>query len=216
MKKLINFCSKYRKIIYLLLTVVILLLLSFPLRKTVFPYGSKKTISDYNPAFIGDKYYLTPHFFASFYWIFNIKYSTGLQIFNQEIASFFFLLSFIGSLIGFWVYELKNKKGYFCLPLIFAFLSFVLVSFKNELDSDLSLKIAFILSPSFIVFTILITLYGALWLFFKLYPNMKVSEAFGKVADKVRSHKSKSQRIEELERQNAEIQQQLDELKRKD
>lgn len=86
------------------------------------------------------------------------------------------------------------------------------------MNEDMTVKLSFFASPSFIVLIVLVCLYAFAALFGKLYPRMqpKVAETVGKVADKVKSHKSKSERIEELERQNAEIQRQLDELKRKD
>lgn len=217
MQKLINFCGKYRKVILLILTAVIVLLICFPLRQTVFPYGSKKTVSDYHPAFIGDEFVLTPHIFGAFYWFFNIEYSQGTQQFNQGIASFFFFVAFLFSLIGFWLYELKNKKGIFIIPLIFAFIAYCLVSYEYSFGDDLSVKLTFRITASFIVFILIIALYSAFLFITKLYPQMqpKVAETVTKVADKVKSHKSKSERIEELERQNAEMQRSLDELEHK-
>ena len=214
MEKLINFCGKYRKIIFVILTVVILLLICFPLRNTVFPDGSKKTVSDYDPAFIGDSYVLTPHIFGAFYWFFNIEYGQGTQQFNQGIVSFFFFVAFLFSLIGFWIYEAKNKKGLFIIPLIFAFIAYCLVSYKYSIKDDLSVALSFRVTASFVIFALVVVLYSVVSLFIKLYPRMQPKVA--ETVTKVKSHKSKSQRLEELERKNAEIQRQLDELKRKD
>lgn len=213
MEKLINFCGKYRKIIFVILTVVILLLICFPLRHTVFPDGSKKTVSDYHPAFIGDSYVLTPHIFGAFYWFFNIEYSQGTQQFNQGIASFFFFVAFLFSLIGFWIYEAKNKKGLYIIPLIFAFVAYCLVSYKYSMKDDLSVALSFRVSASFVIFTLVVVLYSVVSLFIKLYLRMrpKVAEA----VTKVKSYKTKAQRIEELERQNAEMQKRLNEMERK-
>ena len=82
------------------------------------------------------------------------------------------------------------------------------------MNEDMTVKLSFFASPSFIVLIVLICLYAFAVLFGKLYPRMqpKVAETVAKI----KSHKSKSERIEELERQNAEIQRQLDKLKRKD
>ena len=75
----------------------------------------------------------------------------------------------------------------------------------------------FIPNITFYLFIVLICLYAFAVLFGKLYPRMrpKVAETVTKVADKVKSHKSKAERIEELERQNAEMQKRLDEIERK-
>lgn len=218
MNTLINLCGKYRKWIYACLTVIILLLLCFPLRETVFPSGAKKTVSDYHSAFIGDKFILTPYIFGAFYWLFNIEYSQGTQQFNQEIAAFFFLIAFLFSLIGFWICEIKNKKNTFFIPVIFAFIAYCLISYKYSISDDMSVNIVFRVTAPFIVFILIIAIYSAFLFFGKLYPRMqpKVAETVIKVADKVKSHKSKSERLEELERQNAEMQKRLDELEKRD
>ena len=82
------------------------------------------------------------------------------------------------------------------------------------MNEDMTVKLSFFASPSFIVLIVLVCLYAFAALFGKLYPRMQPKVA--ETVTKVKSHKSKSERIEELERQNAEIQRQLDELKRKD
>lgn len=218
MEKLINFCGKYRKFIFAILMIVVLLLLCFPLRDTVFPSGAKKTVSDHDPAFIAEKVVQTPFFFASFYWLFNasqynILGDEGKQFFYQQIFSFFLLIAFVLSTIAFWIREKQHKKNIALLPLIFAFISHTLLCMRYKLNDDMSVSLVFSANPSFIILIVLICLYAFALLFGKLYPRMrpKVAEA----VTKVKSHKTKAQRIEELERQNAEMQNRLDEIERK-
>ena len=195
----------------------------FPIRDTVFPTGAKKTVSDYDPAFPAEIVTQTPFFFASFYWLYNVgQYNVlggaGKQFFFLQIFSFAFLIAFVASCVACWIRETKGKQSFAIMPLICAFLSHILLCFKYVMNEDMTIKLSFFASPSFIVLIVLICLYAFAALFGKLYPRMqpKVAETVGKIADKVKSHKSKSERIEELERQNAEIQRQPDELKRKD
>ena len=82
------------------------------------------------------------------------------------------------------------------------------------MNEDMTVKLSFFASPSFIVLIVLVCLYAFAALFGKLYPRMQPKIA--ETVTKFKSHKSKLQRLEELERQNEEIQRQLDELKRKD
>ncbi len=195
----------------------------FPIRDTVFPTGAKKTVSDYDPAFPAEIVTQTPFFFASLYWLYNVgQYNVlggaGKQFFFLQIFSFAFLIAFVASCVACWIRETKGKQSFAIVPLICAFLSHTLLCFKYVMNEDMTVKLSFFASPSFIVLIVLVCLYSFAVLFGKLYPRMqpKVAETVGKVADKVKSHKSKSERIEELERQNAEIQRQPDELKRKD
>ena len=182
-----------------------------------FPNWRKKTVSDYDPAFPAEIVTQTPFFFASFYWLYNVgQYNVlggaGKQFFFLQIFSFAFLIAFVASCVARWIRETKGKQSFAIVPLICAFLSHTLLCFKYVMNEDMTVKL------SFIVLIVLVCLYAFAALFGKLYPRMqpKVAETVGKVADKVKSHKSKSERIEELERQNAEIQRQPDELKRKD
>lgn len=223
MKKLINFCGKHRKLIYAILTIAVLLLLCFPIRDTVFPTGAKKTVSDYDPAFLAEIVTQTPFFFASFYWLYNVgQYNVlggaGKQFFFLQIFSFAFLIAFAVSGVMFWLREIKGKQNFAIVPLLCAFLSHTLLCFKYAINEDMTVKLSFFVSPSFVVLIVLICLYTFAVLFGKLYPRMqpKIAETVTKVADKVKSHKSKSERLEELERQNAEMQKRLDELEKRD
>lgn len=218
MQTLINLCGKYRKWIYSVLTAVILLLLCFPVRKIY--AGADIQTGTY-------LYEQHPYFLRAFYWITSAKnYSLIEPVYRSdfwfELFSFIALILFISTLILFWVREARGKKGLFSLPLLFAFISHFLLLFSVGLyPNETEAHIIFITNATFYLFIVLICLYTFAILFGKLYPRMQpklaeVSENVGKVVDKVKSHKSKSERIEELERQNAEIQKQLDELKRKD
>lgn len=211
MQTLINLCGKYRKWIYGVLTAVILLLLCFPVRKIY--AGADIQTGTY-------LYEQHPYFLRAFYWITSAKNYSLIEPdyrsdFWFELFSFIALILFVVTLICFWVREARGKKGLFSLPLLFAFIAHLLILFgvgiyPNETD----VQVVFIPNVTFYLFIVLICLYAFAVLFGKLYPRMqpKVAETVAKV----KSHKSKSERIEELERQNAEIQRQLDELKRKD
>lgn len=223
MNTLINFCDKHRKLIGAILTIAIVLLLCFPIRDTVFPTGAKKTVSDHDPAFPAEKIIQTPFFFASFYWFYNVsQYSllsgAGKQFFFLQIFSFAFLIAFAVSCVMCWLREIKGKQNFAIVPILCAFISHTLLCFKYVINEDMTVKLSFFVSPSFVVLIALICLYIFAVLFGKLYPRMqpKVAETVTKVADKVKSHKSKSERLEELERQNAEMQKRLDELEKRD
>ena len=219
MQKIITFCDKHRKLICAILTIAVLLLLCFPIRDTVFPTGAKKTVSDHDPAFPAEKVVQTPFFFASFYWLYNAgQYSVlsgaGTQFFFLQIFSFAFLIAFAVSCVLFWLREIKGKQNFAIVPLLCAFLSHTLLCFKYAINEDMTVKLSFFASPSFIILIVLLCLYAFAVLFGKLYPRMqpKVAES----VTKVKSHKTKAQRIKELERQNVEMQKRLDELEKKD
>lgn len=212
MQTLINLCGKYRKWIYGVLSVIIFLLLLFPLRETsmrLINFNSQDTTE-----------IIHPHIARAFYWVYIPAYYNELEPvyrsdFWFELFSFIALILFVATLILFWVREARGKKGLLSLPLLFAFVTHLLILFGVGYDIEQKCtRVFFIPNVTFYLFIVLICLYAFAVLFGKLYTRMqpKVAETVAKV----KSHKSKSKRIEELERQNAEIQRQLDELKRKD
>ena len=212
MQTLINLCGKYRKWIYGFLSVLILLLLFFPLRQTAESIINLLS-TDNTPI-------THPYIARAFYWVYTPSYYNELDPvyrsdFWFELFSFISLILFVVALICFWIREARGKKGLFSLPLLFAFIAHLLILFgvgiyPNETD----VQVVFIPNVTFYLFIVLVCLYAFAVLFGKLYPRMRPKVA--ETVAKVKSHKSKSERIEELERQNAEIQRQLDELKRKD
>lgn len=215
MQTLINLCGKYRKWIYGVLSVLILLLLLFPLRQTAESIINLLS-TDNTPI-------THPYIARAFYWVYTPSYYNELEPvyrsdFWFELFSFIALILFVVTLICFWVREARGEKGLYSLPLLFAFISHLLLLFGAGYDMEQKVtRMFFIPNITFYLFIVLICLYAFAVLFGKLYPRMrpKVAETVTKVADKVKSHKSKAERIEELERQNAEMQKRLDEIERK-
>ena len=212
MQTLINLCGKYRKWIYGFLSVLILLLLFFPLRQTAESIINLLS-TDNTPI-------THPYIARAFYWVYTPSYYNELDPvyrsdFWFELFSFISLILFVVALICFWIREARGKKGFFSLPLLFAFISHLLLLFGvGVYPNENEARIFFIPNITFYLFIALICLYVFAVLFGKLYPRMRPKVA--ETVAKVKSHKSKAERIEELERQNEEIQRQLDELKRKD
>lgn len=208
MNTLINFCGKYRKWIYGIMSVTIFILFLFPLRKTALGFINLNS-QDFGS--------LTHPFIArAFYWIYTPAYYNDLETvyrsdFWFELFSFIALILFVVALICFWLRELRKKNGIFILPLILAFISHLLLLFSVGLETnETQAHIVFIPNVTFYLFIVLICLYAFAVLFGKLYPRMrpKISETVAKV----KTRKTKSQRIEELEKQNAELQKKLDDL----
>lgn len=208
MKKIIDFCNKHRIVIGAILTITVLLLLCFPIRNTVFPTGSKKTLSDYDPAFPADKVVQTPFFFASFYWFNNAsQYSllsgAGKQFFFLQIFAFAFLMLSIISCVIVWISKIKSKNIIAGLSLVSAFISHTLLCFRYVIKADMTIKLSFFVSPSFVIFIVLICLYFVPIFFENLYPYFH---------KKFKSDK-KFKRLEKLEKQSAEIQREIDKLR---
>lgn len=212
MNTLINLCGKYRKWIYGVLSVLIFMFLLFPLRETAIGFINLNS-QDFEPI-------IHPYIARAFYWFYTPSYYNKLEPvyrsdFWFELFSFIALILFVATLILFWVREARGKKGLFSLPLLFAFVTHLLILFGVGYDIEQKCtRVFFIPNVTFYLFIVLICLYAFAVLFGKLYPRMQPKVA--ETVTKVKSHKSKSERIEELERQNAKIQRQLDELKRKD
>lgn len=208
MKTLINLCGKYRKWIYAFLTLTLLLILCFPISRI---YTQENTHN-----------YIELPFFAalpvclSYISQMNELLPPDQNLVILDIISFCAFVVFVILLITFWIVTIKNRKFPFFVTFIPALAIYILqgffyaFTFETELKWQLNFNL---LSPA-IILIVLICLYAFAVLFGKLYPRMQPKVA--ETVTKVKSHKSKSERIEELERQNEEIQRQLDELKRKD
>lgn len=217
MQKLINFCGKYRKWIYAFLTLALLLLLCFPISRI---YTQENTHN-----------YIELPFFAAL--PVCLTYISQMSEFLQadktllvlDIISFCAFVIFAILLVTFWISTAKNRKFPFFVTFIPVLIIYVLQGFFYKIGSEAhrtpsgawqtitTYELSFRLSVPAIILIVLICLYAFAVLFGKLYPRMqpKVAEA----VTKVKSHKSKSERIEELERQNAEMQRRLDELEHK-
>lgn len=225
MKTLINLCGKYRKWIYGVLTLALLLILCFPIQ-TFYKVNENNVVEDY---------FKIPFFATLPMCLKNIPQmsnfltpSKNMLIFS--ICSFVAFVIFVILLITFWVLTAKNRK--FPFPLLFlpVFAVYIFKGFyytyqyenvqqpSGNFGTIIYSYIHFNLPVPAIILIVLICLYAFAVLFGKLYPRMqpKVAETVTKVADKVKAHKTKSQRIEELELQNAEMQKRLDELEKKD
>lgn len=214
MDTLINFCGKYRKWIYAILTLALILILCFPIQKTpIMANGATQNI-------------VKLPFFASlplcFQYLVQINETTlpCLQtLVFLDVVSFCFFVVFLILLFAFWIMTAKNRKFPF-LPLFVPVLGiYILQGFfyvftyepnRYGIDYITDWQLAFDFSAPGIIFIVLICLYAFALLFGKLYPRMrpKISETVAKV----KTRKTKSQRIEELEQQNAELQKKLDDL----
>ena len=222
MQTLINLCGKYRKWIYAFLSLILILILCFPISRIYTQEGTHNYIE-------------LPFFAALPVCLSYISQMSELlppyqNLVILDIISFCAFVVFVILLITFWIFTIKNRKFPFFITFIPVLAIYILQGFfyfisseterlpNGDLHTTTLWHLNFTLSPLAIILIVLICLYVFAVLFGKLYPRMrpKVAETVTKVADKIKSHKSKSQRIEELERQNAEIQRQLDELKRKD
>lgn len=218
MNTLINFCGKYRKWIYGVLTLALILILCFPISRI---YTQENT----------HNYIELPFFAALPVCLSYISQMSELLQSDKilvllDIISFFAFVVFVILLVTFWITTAKNRKFPFFITFVPALVIYVLQGFFYKISSEshrtpigvwqtITLyELSFRLSATAIILIVLVYLYAFAVLFGKLYPRMrpKVAEA----VTKVKSHKTKAQRIEELERQNEEIQRQLDELKRKD
>lgn len=222
MNTLINLCGKYRKWVYAFLSLILILILCFPISRIYTQEGTHNYIE--LPFFAS-----LPICLTNISWINEALRGTKILII-LDIISFCAFVVFVILLITFWIFTAKKRNFPFIVTFIPVLAIYILQGFifvdlpetemlpNGNSHETLSLVSSFTLSPPAIVLIVLICLYVFAVLFGKLYPRMhpKVAEAVTKVADKVKSHKTKAQRIEELERQNEEIQRQLDELKRKD
>lgn len=200
MKNLFNLFDKYKKYICLAISAISILLMCFPC---------------HDNRILG---FTTPYFFkfiTYFYFIANLmvqpfsKTTYGLVVCYAFACALF--LAFLILAIWFLIRLFKGKNAPFIIPLTVCLICFSLLQVQDSVKK-------FEFTATYIVFCIFFAIYFIGFIVRVSYPRMrpKVAETVGKVADKVKSHKSKSERIEELERQNAEIQKQLDELKRKD
>ena len=208
MQTLINLCDKYRKWIYAFLSLVLILILCFPISRI---YTQDNTHN-----------YIELPFFAalpvclSYISQMNELLPPDKTLLILDIISCCAFVAFAILLITFWIVTIKNRKFTFFVTFIPALAIYILQGFfySFTFETELKWQLNFnLLSPA-IILIVFICLYAFSVLFGKLYPRMRPKVA--ETVTKVKSHKSKSERIEELERQNAEIQRQLDELKRKD
>ena len=218
MQTLINLCGKYRKWIYAFLTLTLLLILCFPISRI---YTQENT----------HNYIELPFFAALPVCLSYISQINELLPHDQNLAildiiSFCVFVVFLILLTTFWIVTAKKHKFPFIATFIPVLTIYILQGFfytvseeterlpNGTFHTTMLWHLNFTLFPSFIILIVLICLYAFAVLFGTLYPRMQPKVA--ETVTKVKSHKSKSERIEELERQNAEIQRQLDELKRKD
>lgn len=222
MNTLINLCGKYRKWIYAFLTLSLLLILCFPVSRI---YTQENTHN-----YIKLPFFATLPICLSYISQINELLSPDKTLVILDIISFGAFVAFVILLITFWIVTIKNRKFPFFITFIPVLAIYILQGFfyiytfeSEKLPNGVSHTIThwhldFTLSTPAIVLIVLICLYIFAVLFGKLYPRMqpKVAETVTKVADKVKSHKSKSERLEELERQNAEMQKRLDELEKRD
>ena len=204
MNTLINLCGKYRKWIYLVVAISLLVVFLFPFVNR----GSKNV-----PYFCFD--FIDLGIIISG----NNNTAEGFPDLTPKIvfSTLFFCLGLLLYVLM-TVRAFLNKKSLIFPAILFFAISFLLRGlnfYGHGTFGNYTFTPYFNIHPNTIYLFVLCGL-NLIYLIVKKIYSLNIPTIKTKVADKVKSHKSKSERIEELERQNAEIQRQLDELKRKD
>lgn len=199
MDRIFTLYNKYKKYICTGLTVLSFLLMVFPLQNCTdigkAPYFLK-TIS----------YFIFAYKYAPKPWLDAIYTFLFYNIVALTLFVLFILIS-----IWFLIRLFKNKKAPFIVPFIIAFVSFSFLQIQGG-------ESFFRFSATYITFCVIFIIYliGFFLYIIHKHKDRIFSTTIRKVVDKVKSHKSKSERIEELERQNAEMKKRLDDLESKD
>lgn len=199
MDRIFTLYDKYKKYVCTGLTVLSFLLMVFPFQNCTdigkAPYFFK-TIS----------YFIFAYKYAPKPWLDSVSTFLCYNIVALTLFVVFILIS-----IWFLIRLFKNKKAPFIVPFIIAFVAFSFLQIQGG-------ESFFKFSATYITFSVIFIIYliGFFLYIIHRHKDRIFSTTIQKVSDKVKSHKSKSDRLEELERQNAEMQKRLDELEKRD